>query len=176
MPRWAFQVAITTSGMLASACGFLGTDEGGPPDYGALSDGAVILPGSCSSFTYIELPFPDGERFEGPGAACAGSLDCNATFETCTFGVVVGGYYALCVDGSYSVCSCVNPNLIPDYGGSGGWQEVLPDGAPVGALPDGAPVRGLDCGAEDARSDRSVDARREAMLDSASERGVDAER
>jgi hypothetical protein len=141
--------------------------EGGSPVDGPLSDGGVIIPGSCSAYTYVLLLSHGVDLpFEGPGAACQMSLGCQGTFDTCSG--VMSAYYALCVDASFSICSCANPNVLPDYD-SVGWQQVFPDGAPVGVLPDGAPVEDLDCGAPrplDAAHDR-IDAPRDSPHDSA---------
>jgi hypothetical protein len=92
---------------------------GQPPDCDGLvsiPNGGVAVPGACSGHEYVLVT----------SAPCMSLLDCATILDG-------GGPfdYALCADGSYSVCTATLPS-------DGGWvQVVLPDGAPMGDAGDG---------------------------------------
>jgi hypothetical protein len=93
---------------------------GAPPNCGPdeIPDGGVAAPGACSGNQYVIVPIV-------PNSACLAAINCFAGLE--------GGSaaYALCADGSYSVCSAFLPS-------DGGWVQVeLPDAGDPGDGGDG---------------------------------------
>jgi hypothetical protein len=78
-----------------------------------IPDGGVAAPGACSGNQYVVVP----------PSACANAIDCVTTLE----GRLAA--YALCVDGSFSICSASLPSE---------WVHVeLPDAGDAGDAGDG---------------------------------------
>jgi hypothetical protein len=85
----------------------LGEDTGSiPPCEYPLPDGAVIVPGSCSGNEYVSIPY----NFSHEGGATSPcdilGAQCSPLPDGATGDCFV---YALCADGSFSVCSCAQP-------------------------------------------------------------------
>lgn len=88
--------------------------------------GGVAVASSCSGKEYVAVPLP---------SPCFLLLDCATQLDSGPDGDALFGDYALCADGSYSVCTGYPPS-------DGGWVQVaLPDAAPVdsGDVADAAP-------------------------------------
>jgi hypothetical protein len=88
---------------------------GAAPDCDGLvtiPDGGVAAPGACSDHEYVFVPLP---------SVCFGLLDCALMVDSGTT-----GDYALCADGSFSVCTGYPPS-------DGGWVQVdLPEAGDAG--------------------------------------------
>jgi hypothetical protein len=93
------------AGSVDTSC--LGEDAGSLPacEY-SLPDGEVVVPGSCSGNEYVAIPY-DFSREGGATSPCdILGAQCSPLPDGAKGNCFV---YALCADGSFSVCSCVQP-------------------------------------------------------------------
>jgi hypothetical protein len=78
-------------------------------------EGRPVGPGKCSGNDYVPIP----NDYNGRGSATT----CEMALDTIGCGASGNRTYAICSDGSYSVCSDQ-----PPFDGA---VRVLPDGAPI---------------------------------------------
>jgi hypothetical protein len=111
--------SIETFTSIASAYGIAPDCEG----VVEIPGGGVGVAGPCSGKEYVAVPLP---------SPCFLLLDCATQLDGGLDGDALFGDYALCADGSYSVCTGYPPS-------NGGWVQVaLPDAAPVDSGDDAA--------------------------------------
>jgi hypothetical protein len=102
--------AATTAVVCESGCSsnyagsFLATAE--------LPNGDVAVPGPCSGGDFVEIPsstgFPQSAACEGiPASPCDAVLGCCIWLPDA--GACGCVFFALCVNGTYSECSCIPP-------------------------------------------------------------------
>jgi hypothetical protein len=128
---------------------------GGPPtpivcDDVTISSGEVAVSGPCSDNDYVELP---SQLCEGVAASLCDFVipGCCKHLDAGSDGGCLCVTYALCVNGSYSVCS----NEVPD-----GSVRVFLDGAPFDGSFDAetdAPADAASEATEDATPDAAPD-------------------
>jgi hypothetical protein len=118
--------ATLATAAIVEACDFGASSAyGAAPDAGAspgftlaVPDGGVAVPGACNAGDYVELPSVYG---------CSEQRSvCDHVLAGCCFSVPDGSVcdcvtFALCLNGTYSQCSCIPP---PD----GSVRELLDGG------------------------------------------------